>query len=254
MIDIHSHILVGVDDGPDELELAMKMFEVAIKEGVTDIISTSHSFHPQYNVEAHTVKTQVTQLQQRIDEKQMPLKLHTGQEIRLVENVVQLLQTGEALPLANSKYVLLELPSSTVPHFTKEIVTTLIREHYTPIIAHPERNKAIMENPNKLYELVFNGAMAQITAGSLAGHFGGNIQKFSLQLVQSNLVHTYGSDIHNLTTRPFLFDAGLSYLEKNKQLNAVDLLLENNARVVENRDFVLYEPERVKTKKWWQIF
>ena len=254
MIDIHSHILVGVDDGPEQLELVLQMFQVAAKEGVSHMIATSHSFHPQFHVDAKTVAQQVPQLQKMLDEQGILITLHTGQEIRLVENVVELLRTGEALPLANSKYVLLEFPSSTVPHYAREIVIALQKEDYIPIIAHPEGNKAIMENPKKLADLIKLGAMSQITAGSLAGHFGNSIQKFSLQLIKANLVHTYGSDVHNLTTRPFLYDAGLTFLEKNKQLDAVDMLLENNARVLENKNFILYEPQRIQSKKWWQIF
>ena len=96
--------------------------------------------------------------------------------------------------------------------------------------------------------------MTQITAGSLAGQFGKKIQKLSLDLVKANLVHTYGSDVHNLTTRPFLFNEGLSFLEKKKQLDAVELFLENNARIIENKDFILYEPEEIPLKKSWLIF
>lgn len=254
MIDIHSHILFGVDDGPDDLYETLEMLQQASNEGITEIIATSHSFHPQYNVSAKQVMEQLTVIQEQVEINNIPLKIHAGQEVRLVENIVTLVEAKEALTLANSNYILLELPSSTVPKFTKEIVINLQANGIIPIIAHPERNKTIAERPSKLEELVREGAMAQITAGSLAGHFGKNIQKLSLDLVKANLVHTYGSDVHNLTTRPYLFDAGLSYLEKKKQLDAVDLLLENNMRIIENRDFLLYEPQEISTKKWWSIF
>ncbi|MEK4385207.1 CpsB/CapC family capsule biosynthesis tyrosine phosphatase [Solibacillus sp. FSL W7-1464] len=254
MIDIHSHILFGVDDGPGDLHETLEMLQKAVDEGITEIISTSHSFHPQYNVTAKQVTEQMAVLQEQLQLHDIPLKLHAGQEVRLVENVVALVEAKEALTLANSDYLLLELPSSTIPKYTKDLIIALQRKGITPIIAHPERNKAIAERPRKLEELVREGAMAQITAGSLAGHFGKNIQKLSLDLVKANLVHTYGSDVHNLTTRPYLFDAGLTYLEKKKQLDAVDMLLENNARIIENKNFILYEPQEVSSKKWWSIF
>ena len=254
MIDMHSHILFGVDDGPDDLYETMNLLRKAVDEGITEIISTSHSFHPQYNVTAKQVTEQVAVLQEQLQINDIPLKIHAGQEVRLVENVVELVEAKEALTLANSDYLLLELPSSTIPKYTKKLIVALQSMGITPIIAHPERNKAIAERPNKLEELVREGAVAQITAGSLAGHFGKNIQKLSLDLVKANLVHTYGSDVHNLTTRPYLFDAGLTYLEKKKQLDAVDMLLENNARIIENKNFILYEPQEVSSKKWWSIF
>ena len=127
-------------------------------------------------------------------------------------------------------------------------------EGITPIIAHPERNKAIAEKPSRLVELIHQGALSQITAGSLTGHFGRAIQKLSLDLVRANLVHAYGSDVHNLTTRPFLFDEGLCYLEKRKELEAVDIFLENNARILQNMPFIIKEPEEMETAKWWKIF
>lgn len=250
---MHSHILFGVDDGPAQLDETLNMLQQATNEGITEIIATSHSFHPQYHVSSTTVKQQVTQLQQELTKQNIPLNIHCGQEVRLVENMITLLEQGEILTLANSSYLLLELPSSTVPTYTKHIVNELQAHGITPIIAHPERNKAIAERPSKLEELVREGAAAQITAGSLAGHFGKSIQKLSLDLVKANLVHTYGSDVHNVTTRPFLFDAGLTYLEKNKQHEAVDILLENNARIIENKSFIMYEPEEIGSKKWWSF-
>lgn len=254
MLDMHSHILWGVDDGPKTMEETLQMMEQAAKEGIKEIIATSHAKHPQFDVLYSEVNSQIQTLQAELKQQGIPLQLYTGHEVRLCENLVELVQTKQVHTLANSKYLLLELPSSNVPSYTKNIVLALLEEGITPIIAHPERNKAIAEKPARLERLIREGAVAQITAGSLAGHFGKSIQKLSLDLVQANLVHTYGSDVHNLTTRPFLFDEGLSFLEKKKQSDAVDILLENNARIIENKSFILHEPEEVSTKKWWQIF
>ena len=102
MIDIHSHILYGVDDGPKSVEEALDMLERAVEEGITEIISTSHSFHPQYNVLSSVVTQQVASLQQRVNELHIPLQIHCGQEVRLVENIISLLENGEILTLANS--------------------------------------------------------------------------------------------------------------------------------------------------------
>lgn len=127
--------------------------------------------------------------------------------------------------LAHSNYLLLELPSNHIPKYTKDIIYSLLTAGITPIIAHPERNRVITENPSHLEQIIREGALAQITAGSLAGLFGKAIQKLSIKFVRSNLVHTYGSDVHNLSTRPFLFEKGLRYLEKQKDLDMVDFCL-----------------------------
>ena len=123
------------------------------------------------------------------------------------------------------------IPSTSSKH--------LLGEGIIPIIAHPERNRAIAEKPARLERLVRHGALAQITAGSLAGHFGKNVQKLSLQLIEANLVHTYGSDVHNVDTRPLLFNKGLDYLEKKKHHDLADILLENNERIVQRQIAVL---------------
>lgn len=254
MIDIHSHILFGVDDGPKELQHTLEILKKAVDEGITAIIATSHSFHPQYHVPSEAVYKQISIIEQQVNRFNIPLKIYAGQEVRLVGDLLKLIDEKETLSLANSKYMLIELPSNTIPFYTKEIIIKLKLKGIIPIIAHPERNKIIAERPSKLEELVREGAITQITAGSLAGKFGKKIQKLSLDLVKANLVHTYGSDVHNLTTRPFLFNEGLSFLEKKKQLDAVELFLENNARIIENKDFILYEPEELPLKKSWLIF
>ncbi|MFC7685310.1 tyrosine-protein phosphatase [Ureibacillus sp. GCM10028918] len=253
MIDMHSHFLWNVDDGPKTFEESIELLKQAAKEGITDLISTSHSQHPQYNAKFDTVNDQIQQLQIELTNRNIPLTLYRGHEVRLNEKLISLLQEGQIHKLANSNYVLLELPSSHVPNYAKNIIHQLSIQGLTAIIAHPERNKGIAEKPERLECLIREGAVAQITAGSLAGHFGKSVQKLSLDLVSANLVHTYGSDVHNLTTRPFLFEKGLAYLEKKKRLDAVDLLLKNNKSIIRNEPLVLFEPETVKKRKWLSL-
>lgn len=253
VIDIHSHILFNVDDGPETLDQSIEMLIAASNEGITGIISTSHACHPQYHAHIEIVNEQINQLQQELKNRNIPLNIYQGHEVRICDKIVELCQTREIHKLANSEYLLLELPSSTIPHYTKHIINALVNEGITPIIAHPERNKSIAEKPERLERLIREGAVAQLTAGSIAGHFGKSVQKLSVDLVKANLVHTYGSDAHNLTTRPFLFEEGLAYLEKRKELDAVDLFLENNDRIIQNKPFIIYEPEIISKRKWWQF-
>lgn len=254
MIDIHSHILFGVDDGPKDKETSIELLELAVKEGITGMISTSHCFHPQYHADGNEAVKQVALLNEEAKRLQLPLKIHVGHEARLREDLVKQIKEGKVHTLAGSKYLLLELPSQGIPKYTTEIIHQLLSEDILPIIAHPERNRAIADNPNRLKKLINHGAIAQITSGSLAGHFGRSIQKLSLQLVDANLVHVYGSDVHNKKTRPYKFDKGLRYLEKNKRLDAVDIFLENNARIIENSEVIILEPEDLEKPKWWNLF
>lgn len=254
MVDIHAHILYGVDDGPATLEESLGLLYQAEKEGLTDIIVTPHGYHPQFDVQREVVIERFQEIKEAAKERNIPINLMLGQEIRIGDSTIDQLESGEAFTLGSSKYVLLELPSSSIPAYTVPIIQGILSLNKVPVIAHPERNKAIAEKPSRLLKLINHGAIAQVTAGSLAGQFGKKIQKQSLQLVDCNLVHTYGSDVHNLKTRPFLFDAGLSYLEKHKRLNAVDIFLENNARIMENGEVIILEPGSPSTKNWWNLF
>lgn len=254
MVDMHSHILWNVDDGPKTMADTMRLFEQAVKEGIKEIIATPHCYHPLYHANYNAVKNQIHLLQSELTKKSIPLTLFTGHEVRLSEKIIPLYKTNQIHTLACSNYMLLELPSYTVPAYTISIIRSLLSEGITPIIAHPERNKAIVERPVYLERLICEGAKAQITAGSLAGYFGRTIQKRSLELVRANLVHTYGSDVHNQSSRPFFFDAGLCYLEKKKELDSIDILLENNARIIENQPFIIQEPCKIEVRKWWMIF
>jgi len=254
IIDMHSHILNGVDDGPKTPEESMVLLEQAVKEGITDIIATSHAYHPQFHTAFDEINKQVNDLNRECGKRGMPINIFTGQEIRVSDQTAQLLLAGEALGLANSKYVLIELPSQGIPAFTTHIIQQILNQNKIPIIAHPERNRSIVEKPSRLAKLVQNGALAQVTAGSLCGHFGKTIQRTAVQLLDANLVHVYGSDVHNDTTRPFLFDKGLDYLDKLKKHEYVDILLENNARILTNKEMILLEPEEIGKAKWWKVF
>ncbi|MGE7672604.1 tyrosine-protein phosphatase [Lysinibacillus sp. NPDC094403] len=252
MIDIHTHILFDIDDGPKTEEESLLMLKQAVKEGITEIISTSHALNPHFDADYSTVQTKLKHLRELIEQNEIPLTLHSGHEIRINDQMVNLLNHKQLHVLANSNYVLIELPSNIVPTYTKDMIIALKASGYTPIIAHPERNLAIAKNPSKLESLIREGAFTQITAGSLAGHFGKAIQKLSLNLIRANYVHTYGSDAHNLTTRPYHFQEGLYYLERKKQLDAIDILLENNYRIINNQPIIMLELAEIKRDKWWE--
>ena len=253
MVDIHAHILPGVDDGPKTMAESIELLKLAEAEGITDLIATSHAYSPHFDVPKKTVLEKLALLNIEKKKNGLSINLHAGQEVRIQDNTVEQLASGEALTLTNSKYVLLELPSSGIPAYTVQIIQGILNLNKVPIIAHPERNRAIAEKPSRLERLITHGALSQVTAGSLAGHFGRSVQKLSLQLVEANLVHAYGSDVHNKETRPFLFEQGLDYLDKHRHHELADILLENNARILTNKDFILLEPAAVETRKWWQL-
>lgn len=253
MIDIHSHLSFGVDDGPETMEGTMRMVEQAVAEGITHLVVTPHAYSPLYHVPVSEVESQVRMISDILDATDLRLKLSTGQEVRIHEELVSNVVNKQVLTLANSRYLLLELPTQNVPAYTVKIIQSLLQEGIVPIIAHPERNKGIAEKPARLERLVRHGALAQVTAGSLAGHFGKNVQKLSLQLLEANLIHAYGSDAHNVDNRPFLFQKGLDVVRKKIDLETVDMLLLNNQQIIGNKLLTIYEPEIPVSRRWWKI-
>ena len=117
MIDIHAHILWAVDDGPNGMEDTIRLLEQAVIEGITEIIATSHSFHPQYHVDYETINNQIHLLRHQLKNDSIPLTLHTGHEVRLSDHIIPLYKAKQIHTLANSNYILLELPSHTVPYY-----------------------------------------------------------------------------------------------------------------------------------------
>ena len=253
-MDIHCHLLFGVDDGPKTIEETMEIVENASKEGISDMIATSHAFHPHYHVAKRKIEEQIAVLTKAVNESEYPINLHTGQEIRIHEHIVERINDGTLMTLARSKYLLLELPFHSIPAYTVNVIQSLLEKEIIPIIAHPERNHAIAHRPEILERLVRQGALAQVTAGSLSGYFGKHTQKVALQLTEANLIHAYGSDVHGIDIRPLQFKEGLQYLEKKKFHNIVDIWLANNERILKDEMLVVLEPETPVLRRWWSSF
>jgi protein-tyrosine phosphatase len=185
MIDIHSHILYGLDDGAKDLAGSIEMARQAVAEGITSVIATPHHRHPSYTNTKTDVLLGVQQLQAELQKQSIPLTVYAGQEIRIFGEMVDvLIHNDELLTLHNSEYVLVEFPSSSIPKYTEQLFYDLLVKGFTPIIAHPERNAEIAENTDKLYRLIKNGALSQVTAASVAGMFGKKTQKLSLERIE----------------------------------------------------------------------
>ncbi|QYA48293.1 tyrosine-protein phosphatase [Nosocomiicoccus ampullae] len=255
MIDIHSHVLVGVDDGPKELQDAIELLKQAKSEGVTDIIVTPHHLHPNWNNKKDNVENGLEYLKNQKEIQELGIKLHPGQEIRIKDELFEELESSQAIGLANTKYILIELPSSNVPSSTKQIIFELQKRGYIPIIAHPERNKAIANDLKLLYELVNNGALAQLTTVSLNGGLGKKLQQVSLQMIEHNLVHFIASDAHNVETRPFIMES----LFNNKKLKPyheeMNHMIKNAELLLKNEKIYINQPEEpTQRKKFLGIF
>ncbi|WP_062051730.1 tyrosine-protein phosphatase [Bacillus sp. JCM 19034] len=250
MIDIHCHIIPGVDDGPKTVAEAMAMAQQAEREGITAIVATPHHKHPSFMNDGQAVLKAVQELNASLKEYEISLNVLPAQEIRLFGEMNEQLQTGELLSYGgHNQYILVEFPSNQIPRYTKQLFYDLRMQDYTPIIAHPERNKVLMEQPDMLYEFVKNGALTQVTTSSITGHFGKKIKKFSEQLIEANLTHFIASDAHNLAERAFRMEEALHEVEKLFDYETIVQFKENAELLVEGQFVYAEPPEKIRTRK-----
>ncbi|MBU8906562.1 tyrosine-protein phosphatase [Desertibacillus haloalkaliphilus] len=255
MIDIHSHILAGVDDGAKDIDASLEMARAAVEEGITTIIATPHHKNGQYENTKKEIIEATEQLNERLLEEGIDLKVIPGQENRIYGELIEDFSKGEILTIGDGgKFVLIELPSNHVPRYTGQMLFDLQLQGLTPIIVHPERNSELIEHPDMLYKFVKNGAFTQVTASSIAGLFGKKIKKFSEQLIEANLTHFVASDAHNVTSRAFHMNAAYLEIEKKFGTNAVYMFKENAEFILDGQHPYMEPPERVKRKKFLGIF
>ncbi|GAB6179476.1 exopolysaccharide biosynthesis protein [Desulfotomaculum defluvii] len=204
MIDIHCHVLPGLDDGPQALEVSLQMTEMAVKEGITEIVATPHCIPEVFFNEGKAVLSKTREFQEILDAKGIPLRILPGMEVHLTLDVPARLSSGSALTVCDfKKHMLLELPLNSVPAYAGQVIFEIMLKGIKPIIAHPERNKEIAENPRVLHELIEKGCLVQITAGSLTGRFGSTIQELTQEFLSLGWVDFIASDAHDTIRRPF---------------------------------------------------
>ncbi|MBM7606331.1 protein-tyrosine phosphatase [Metabacillus crassostreae] len=254
MIDIHCHILDGIDDGAKDINASLDMVKHAANEGITKIIATPHHKNGKYENTAETIKDKVIMLNKLISEHNIPLEILPGQEPRIYGDLLEDYEKGEILTLNQSKYVFIELPSNHVPRYTKKLLFDIQLAGLSPIIVHPERNSEIIENPNILYKFVEQGAATQVTASSVTGDFGKKIKKFSLQLIESSQAHFIASDAHNLSGRTFRLREAYDVIGKEFGSELVYMFQENAELVVEGSTIYRQPPQEIQRKKFLGIF
>ncbi|MGO4110673.1 tyrosine-protein phosphatase [Paenibacillus sp. YAF4_2] len=203
MIDVHTHILPGIDDGAADWEYSIKLARAAAAEGITGIVATPHHYDGKYSNDVETVKALTEELNGKLTELDIPVRILPGQEIRAHNDFLTNWQSGKLLPMGLSSYVLIEMPSSQIPRSMEQIVYELRLLGIRTVIAHPERNAEVVQEPNRLAELVELGAYAQVTTHSLLGGFGRGIEKAAWTLCRRGLIHIVSSDAHHLEWRGF---------------------------------------------------
>jgi protein-tyrosine phosphatase len=200
MVDIHCHIVPGVDDGAVSLEMSLAMIEMAKQCGVTSILTTPHIRGSADDAIVHAMHKKAFQ---KILDAKPDMDLHLGGEVRVTPETHGITNRPEYTTDERSKYILLEMEFDKVPPYFTRLLFDFRLQGITPIVAHPERNAGVLKNPEHALEFVRQGAVLQVTNGSLLGELGETIQECALLLFDCGLAGILASDAHNLTTRPF---------------------------------------------------
>lgn len=249
IIDLHSHLIPGVDDGAQTLEDSLKLAKLAVDEGIEHIVLTPHHRNGQFNNYADTVVKQTEELQQAYDNAGIPLTVYPGQEIRLTEYFMDDLFDQKLLSLdGGGKYYLIELPTKRVPSFTKEYLQMMIDQGITPIIAHPERNAEIMKDYSILEEFIEMGCIGQLTAVSYSGMIGEEFLKVARDFIKLGLVQIMSSDVHHIEWRPFNMKSGYERMEQEFGIEKVKEF-KDNARAIINGDDIITKLQTNKVKE-----
>ncbi|QPW15771.1 capsular biosynthesis protein [Mammaliicoccus sciuri] len=254
MIDIHNHILVDADDGPKSLEDTIALLRQAKEQGINAIVVTPHHLHPRYSNNFDAVTKSIEELN-KIDEiAKLNIQLYPGQEIRLSDQILQDIEQHRIYGINYTKYLLIELPSNEVPHYTKKLLYEIQNKGFIPIIAHPERNKAIARDINLLYELINNGSLSQVTASSLSGELGKNLQKISIKMIEHNLIHFIASDAHNAINRPFMIESLFGNPKLKKFREEIDMFFKNNEALIQGKFISKERPIEFNKNKFFGLF
>lgn len=226
MVDIHCHILPGVDDGPENMEEALEMARKAVRCGVTDLVATSH-FRGD-GQDCALLQSRFRQLSEALEQEGIPLKLHPGAEILCLEQTGEVARAGKLPTIGDTGYVLCEFCFDNSYDFMDMVLEDISNAGYRPIIAHPERYHAIRQNPGRIRSWVRRGYIIQVNKGSVLGTFGPGVRAAARQLLNMGFVHVLASDAHSAQRRTTDLRSLRKYLLERYPPGYIRLLLEEN--------------------------
>lgn len=237
MIDIHLHILPGVDDGPASLDEALSLAYSLVQEGVRVAVATPHYNDEYPQRPAREIYERVQALQFELSRRAIPLRLLAGHEALIKPGLVEDIQLGRLATLNGSRYLLLELWNNMWLPETEQVIFELRACGIVPVLAHPERYLAIQQDSGRLAALLDQGVLAQLTAGSLVGIQGRTARKCAETLLKRGLIHCIASDAHGPHRRPPAIRDGLRAVERLVgQAQAQRLIQSHPASIVQNQE------------------
>lgn len=251
MIDLHCHILPGLDDGAKTLDDSVEMGRFASEDGITKIVATPHLFRENLSqADFATIRRRREDLTEAFEKNHIPVELFWGAEVHISHNLIEEIgKNRKDLVINQSSYMFVEFPQDHVFQGVKNLFFELMNEGVTPIIAHPERNSVFARNPFLLYELIMMGALVQSNSGSFSGRYGREVVENAFVFLGYNFIHFIASDGHGVRSiPPKLSDAVGIITPVIGEENAL-MLVRSNPLAVLNNEELPYRPDTQDPKK-----
>jgi protein-tyrosine phosphatase len=263
MIDIHHHLLPGIDDGSKSLEQSVAMVQMAMEDGITHIVATPHA-NDQYPYDRAHNEILLQQIREALPaETAAKMTLGLGCDFHLNwDNIEDARVNPHRYTINGTNYLLIELPDHGIPNSTDEVLYKLRVAGMMPILTHPERNATLQRTPGRLYEWIDSGLLVQVTTGSLTGHFGATAETMAWGLMKKKLVHFLATDAHNLERRPPHMSAAHDMvMERMGSATAKRLCVTNPLAVFQGKPLpqqpeadLGFETAEVKPSFWKRLF
>ena len=257
MYDLHAHILPGVDDGAKTPDDTLEMLRVAAEDGTRMMLATPHRRDITENSSAARVHELVAETNQRAQEAGLDITLTVGMENHIDLDLPDEVKQGRALVINGSRYILVELPFFGRPNYVEDILFQLQGEGLIPVLAHPERLEVFNTEPDLLVSLVDRGMLTQVTAGSVLGHFGRHVRKFTVTLLRRGLVHILASDTHfpGGPRSPRLVPGVEGASKIVGEERALAMVVDTPRAVLENGEVVIPAVRApAGSRRWWRFW
>ncbi len=203
MTDIHAHIIPGIDDGSPDMMESLEMARIAVESGIRKMISTPH-FNLPWDKDPYTKKEilgRLRELNEQLEKERIPLSVLPGMEVYGDDDLPRLLEEDRLIPLNGTKYLLMEFDFDEIEERMADLLSLVQEKGLIPIIAHPERYRAVQHRPQFIYECICGGCLVQVNKGSILGRFGRGPRRAAIALLDHGLVTCVASDAHFATMR-----------------------------------------------------
>ncbi|HWQ42535.1 MAG TPA: CpsB/CapC family capsule biosynthesis tyrosine phosphatase [Desulfosporosinus sp.] len=263
MIDVHSHILPGLDDGAKNMEETLGMVQQLHEAGFKTLVATPHVLEGKDFLHPEEILAVIEQVRERVAEAGISVDILPGAENYIFPDMAKWVKDGKLMTMGNTgKYLLLELPLADIPHYTDQVFFELQVQGLTPVLAHPERYRGLAEAPERLIEWAKKGILLQLDLRSLGGYYGPEPKRLAELMLSSDLIHVVGSDVHHVSRSKSTYPEALQSVKEIVGESRFQEVTQSNPQSIldgkplqGDREYVLNEPTIKKRKRgFWSLF